>query len=120
LITIKLKIPTGAPSSQLIAYFSYEDMFHSMHNIAHELGYKMTLYVDDLVFSRYEYTDYKPLIRKIDTEARKYNHSLKRKKTRFYKGENGAPVTGVVVKNNEMHIPNNLRQDTIFLFSEMK
>lgn len=120
LVTINLKIPTGAPSSQLIAYFAYEDMFHSMHNIAQELGYKMTLYVDDLVFSRDDYADYKPLIRKIDIEARKYDHSLKRKKTRFYKGESGAPVTGVVVKKNEMHIPNNLRQGTITLFSEMK
>src|SRR5690625_1839781 len=88
LITFKLKIPTGAPSSQLIAYFAYEDMFSSMQQIAQNLGYKMTLYVDDLVFSRYDYVDYKSLIRAIEVEARKYGHSLKHKKTRVYKAEN--------------------------------
>ena len=51
-ITTLNYIPTGSPSSQILAYFAYEEMFINMFNVSQEFNCKMTLYVDDLTFSK--------------------------------------------------------------------
>ena len=44
-----------------------------------EFNCKMTLYVDDLTFSKGNSFNYQKLINYIDIEARKFDHSLKYK-----------------------------------------
>ena len=51
-ITTLNYIPTGSPSSQILAYFAYEEMFINMFNVSQEFNCKMTLYVDDLTFPK--------------------------------------------------------------------
>ncbi len=113
-------IPTGSPSSQIIAYFAYEDMFNNMYIKAKENGFLMSLYVDDLVFSRADYIDYKPFLREIEIEALKFKHSLKKSKTMYYSPNRAALVTGVVIKNKKMKIPNKLRKNTISHYKYIK
>ena len=79
-ITTLNYIPTGSPSSQILAYFAYEEMFINMFNVSQEFNCKMTLYVDDLTFSKGNSFNYQKLINYIDIEARKFDHSLKYKK----------------------------------------
>ena len=78
-ITTLNYIPTGSPSSQILAYFAYEEMFINMFNVSQEFNCKMTLYVDDLTFSKGNSFNYQKLINYIDIEARKFDHSLKYK-----------------------------------------
>ncbi|MEB5759847.1 reverse transcriptase family protein [Mammaliicoccus sciuri] len=113
-------IPTGSPPSQIIAYFAYEDMFRNMYIKAKENGFLMSLYVDDLTFSRFDYIDYKPFLRIIEIEAIKFKHSLKKSKTMYYSPNRAALITGVIIKNKKMKIPNRLRNNTISQFIYIK
>lgn len=119
-LTTRDNIPTGSPSSQLIAYFAYEEMFKGINTIAKNYGCSMTMYVDDLVFSNESDFKHQTLSRDVDIEVRKYKHKLKTKKTRYYSTKNGAPVTGVIVKRYKLHIPNSARKDVINGFSKIK
>ncbi|UXR38012.1 reverse transcriptase family protein [Staphylococcus simulans] len=121
LTTFKQGIPTGSPTSQILAYFAYEDMFKNMHVLSKKYDYTMSLYVDDIVFSNNRFKDHKAFMRNIEIEALRYNHSLKASKTRSYNTlERGALITGVILKNAQLKIPNSLRHSTISSFSQLK
>lgn len=51
LVTYDEFLPTGAPTSQQIAYWAYAPMFHRLHRLAESQSTNMSLYVDDLTFS---------------------------------------------------------------------
>ncbi|GJM72667.1 hypothetical protein HMSSN036_48830 [Paenibacillus macerans] len=51
IVTFNGGIPTGCPTSQLIAYYAYEEMFENINKIASKHGCIFTLYVDDMTFS---------------------------------------------------------------------
>ncbi len=119
-ITTLNYIPTGSPSSQILAYFAYEEMFINMFNVSQEFNCKMTLYVDDLTFSKGNSFNYQKLINYIDIEARKFDHSLKYKETNYKSVKKGAKITGVILKNHELKIPNNLRMSILKDFEDIK
>lgn len=119
-LTTNENIPTGCPSSQLIAYFAYEDMFNNIKIIADKYKCIMTLYVDDIVFSNADKFNYRALIREVENEVRHFDHSLKKSKTKYYTGEKGAPITGVIVKNNLLYVPNSNRKSILDSFSLAK
>ncbi len=47
-------LPTGAPTSQIMAYWTYNKTFDEMVNIANKYNSIFTLYVDDMTFSSNE------------------------------------------------------------------
>lgn len=47
-------VPTGSPSSQIIAYWAYSKTFIEIEEYARSLGIIMTLYVDDITLSSQE------------------------------------------------------------------
>lgn len=49
--TGKIFLPTGSPSSQIIAYFVYSKTFDKINNLIKRYGCKMSLYVDDITIS---------------------------------------------------------------------
>ena len=51
ILTVNNHLPTGAPSSVLLTYWSYKDAFDTIHDYAENIGIKMTIYVDDMTFS---------------------------------------------------------------------
>ncbi|MGK0606143.1 reverse transcriptase family protein [Enterococcus gilvus] len=116
-LTTQDNIPTGCPSSQLIAYFAYEDMFSNIKTIAEKYDCKMTLYVDDIVFSNTDAFNHKSLMREVENEIRHFGHRLKSSKTKYYTENKGVPITGVIIRNNFPYVPNNNRQSIVENFS---
>lgn len=51
IVTYDSSIPTGCPTSQIIAFYAYYDMFEEIHAVAQHFGCTFTLYVDDMTFS---------------------------------------------------------------------
>ena len=120
LVTYNGGIPTGAPTSQMIAYWAYRDTFIRMNEIALEYNTKFSLYVDDMVFSS-KSTISKRMILEIKKELQKCGMNLKDNKTRKYGGKDYKLITGVVYdKNGVLKIPNRLREDIIDGYNEIK
>ena len=44
-------LPTGSPTSQLVVYWSYSDMFENIYEIARKYKCEITEYVDEKTFS---------------------------------------------------------------------
>ena len=51
LLTVDGHLPTGSSASPIVSYFAYEDLFHELSVLAEACGCKMTVYVDDIVFT---------------------------------------------------------------------
>lgn len=84
IVTYNGGIPTGCPTSQLIAFYAYEDMFKQIQQCAESYGCIFTLYVDDMTFSNIEPFQHNKLSREIDVILRRYGHKPKNKKVKHY------------------------------------
>lgn len=111
IVTLKDGIPTGCPTSQMLAYYAYQEMFMNIHKIAQKHNCIFTLYVDDMTFSSEALFNPKKLTQSVDIELRKFGHRLKYSKVKYYPKGRHKLVTGVVVsKNHSLLVPNNLRR----------
>lgn len=121
IVTYNKRIPTGASTSQLIAYYSYEDMFNEINTISHKYGCKFSLYVDDMTFSSINPINVQSLKRQIDIILRKYGHRLKSNKFKYYSKDEDKLITGVTLKsNNSLAVSNRLRYNIIKDFKGIK
>ncbi|NCB47771.1 RNA-directed DNA polymerase, partial [bacterium] len=121
IVTYGGKIPTGCPTSQLIAFFAYEDMFFEIKAIAERYGCKFSLYVDDMTFSSTNPFNEKTLARDIDRTLRRYRHKPKYKKVHYYTKSDIKPVTGTILKpDHSLEIPNKLQKCIYDGFQEVK
>ncbi|MFR3567662.1 MAG: reverse transcriptase family protein [Paraclostridium sordellii] len=114
------RLPTGAPSSQLVAYLSHLEMFEKIQKICRDNKLKLSLYVDDLTISSDRSIDNK-IINSIILEIKKYGFEINSKKRRYYGKSKSKKITGVIInKNNELKVPNRLKKEVIDLFKELK
>ena len=114
-------IPTGCPTSQLIAYYAYADMFQEISECAEEFGCVFTLYVDDMAFSSKNPFDPRQLSRKIDRLLRKYGHKPKYRKVKYYSPKDAKIYTGTIVTpDNALDIPNSLQKKVYDNFQKAK
>ena len=109
LVTYKNFIPTGSPSSQIVAYLSYSCTFSRIKEITDAHNCTLSLYVDDLTVSSEE-----PIPKKIpyliNNELKKVFHRIKNKKTRFLSPSQHKIITGCCISpSGELRIPNKLR-----------
>ena len=110
LVTYRGCIPTGSPSSQIVAYFAYSRSFERIKKIADDHHCLLSLYVDDLTFS-----SKKPISKQmpylIDQDLKKVFHHLKTKKTRFLYPSQYKIITGCCITPNgrELKVPNKMR-----------
>lgn len=111
--TFNKVIPTGSPSSQLLAFFAYQDMFDKMQNIARSSGFTFSLFVDDMTFSSSSKPIPKSLPHSIDKELRLFGHSLKRKKTRFNYSKEYKIVTGCAISPSGQIRVRNAQRESI-------
>lgn len=110
IVTFDGGIPTGCPTSQIIAYYGYQDMFINIHSIARKYNCIFTLYVDDMTFSSNIPFDPKKLTQSVDIELRRFGHRLKNSKVKYYPKGTDKLVTGTVIsKSHELKVPNRLR-----------
>lgn len=121
IVTFNQGIPTGCPTSQLIAYYAYEQMFNEIYHLAVECGCIFTLYVDDMTFSSSKAFDVNRLIKEIDCKLRKYGHKPKYKKVKYYSHGKPVPITGTIINaKHEIKVPNSLQQKVFDGFQEVK
>lgn len=121
IVTYNGGIPTGCPTSQLIAYYAYEDMFKQIRDCAESYGCIFTLYVDDMTFSSEDPFPQEKLSREIDIILRKYGHKPKYRKVVFYSKEKAKPITGTIVTpNHELEVPNRLQEKIYNGFQSIK
>lgn len=102
LLTVDGHLPTGSSASPIASYFAYEDLFHELSVLAEACGCKMTVYVDDIVFTGAGAT------RRLLFEARKAigKRHLHGHKTKLFRPGQPRIVTGVAVTNNGLRLPN--------------
>lgn len=112
IITYNGGIPTGCPTSQLLAYYAYEEMFKEVAHAAEDMNCRFSLYVDDMTFSSQTAFDPKVLSRRVDCILRCYGHHLKAKKVHYYPRNSDKSVTGTVItKDHKLAVPNKLRKN---------
>lgn len=121
IVTYHGTIPTGCPTSQMIAYYAYSDMFGEISVVAKEFGCTFTLYVDDMTFSSSTRFDPQLLTRAVDRILRKYGHRPKYKKVRYYAKNEPKPVTGTIITpNHTFDVPNCLQRKIYENFQTIK
>ena len=121
IVTYKKGIPTGCPTSQLLAFYAYENMFTEIYEVAKSYGCIFTLYVDDMTFSAREAFNVKGMIREIDCILRKYGHKPKYKKVKYYSHGRFVPITGTIVTGkHDLKVPNRLQKKVYDDFQEIK
>lgn len=99
IVTFEGGIPTGCPTSQLLAYYAYEDMFTKIKQIADDHGCLFSLYVDDMTFSSESPFNANSLKRDVDLVLRRYAHKPKYKKIKYYSKNDPKPITGILNLN---------------------
>lgn len=119
--TLDKKLPTGTPTSQLIAFHAYEDMFNEINNLAKSYNCIFSLYVDDMTFSSSYPFSPKNLTYKIKTILHKYKHHLSSEKVKYYSKDMAKDITGLILtKDNQIAIPNRLQKKIYDNFSKIK
>lgn len=111
IVTYNGGIPTGCPTSQLIAYYAYEDMFIEINKCAECYGCRFTLYVDDMTFSSVTPFPAEKLTQEIDVILRRYGHKPKYRKVKYYSKNEAKPITGTIVtSDHRLDVPNQLQK----------
>ena len=114
-------IPTGCPTSQMIAFYAYLDMFLEVDEAAQAYHCKFTLYVDDMTFSSSQPFSPKQLTQRVDCILRKYGHKLKYRKVRYYSPSDYKTITGTVITpKRTLAVPNALQNRIYQGFQEVK
>lgn len=121
IITYEGGIPTGCPTSQIMAYYAYERMFSEIAQIAERYGCIFTLYVDDMTFSSQTPFDPKRLKREIEIILLRHGHRLKNSKVKYYGCDDAKPVTGTIVtRDHRLATPNQLQNRIVTEFQSLK
>lgn len=121
IITYNGGIPTGCPTSQIMAFYAYSDMFSEISDLAKQCDCKFTLYVDDMTFSSNEPFSPNQLSQMIDCVLRKYGHKPKYRKVKYYGPSDYKPITGTVVTPGHfLVVPNGLQKTIYNAFQAVK
>ncbi len=105
LTTYKGKLPQGAPTSPIVANLVFVKTGKRLQEIAKEYNLTFTSFVDDLTFS--SPTDFKDKIPNILDAVVEDGFKISHKKTNY---KTKLPtVTGVIVKNNSLDLPNEFK-----------
>jgi hypothetical protein len=97
-------LPTGSALSGRVAFFSALPMFNNIEKLALETGSRMTVYVDDITVSGPLVT--KKLISDVRGLVRQHGLKTKRAKTKTFAQNSVKSVTGVIVVQNQVRLPN--------------
>lgn len=105
LTTFSGHLPTGAPTSIILAYFAYAKTFENIYKKAQKLDINMSVYVDDVTFS-----SQKPIpisfYNFVAKQMKKQGLILKKNKTNWYKPNEFKIITGYGISaNNEGKVP---------------
>lgn len=110
-------IPQGFPTSTLISFFSYRQMFDELNKLALEYRLVFSTYVDDVTFStKDDKFDFESIIEKIDDILNRYGHSRKTEKTQICHLDNGEcpTITGIWIKRYKVRASSKMYRKMIY------
>lgn len=110
-------IPQGFPTSTLISFFSYRQMFAELNKLALEYRLVFSTYVDDVTFStKDDKFDFESIIQKIDDILNRYGHSRKTEKTQICHLDNGEcpTITGIWIKRYKVRASSKMYRKMIY------
>jgi hypothetical protein len=96
-------LPQGSPCSPILAYLCYVDMWTEIANAAQRHNCRLSVYADDLTISGNVVPG--QLVWEVKSIFRKHGHAFSAEKERS-KIKRPVEITGVIVANNSMSIPN--------------
>lgn len=102
LLTFDGHLPTGSKSSPILSYSVHKKMFDEIYDLSRLRGLAMSLYVDDIVISGPD--AHRGMLRQVrDVIAR---HGLRSHKIRHFSGSRPKIITGVMVGQVDLCVPN--------------
>lgn len=103
LCTYKRKLPTGAPSSPVLAYWANRGLFETIDQRGKALQLTLSVYVDDITLSGN--TIPRSLTNQVDGIVNSHGHNLSRHKTKIFGPGRPKHVTGVVIADGALRVP---------------
>lgn len=102
-------LPTGSGISIYLAYWANEAMFQEVNDLISRFGCHMSVYVDDITISGQGAS--KELLVEVMRIINRYDLPVNRKKSKFLRAQRKYnKVTGVVLTEDKLEIPNSLRK----------
>lgn len=98
-------LPSGSPVSSILSYLANMDMFNELNILAKKYNCIVSFYVDDIIFSS-KYKISKSLISNAEKIITKYGQIVNIDKTKSYSANDFKKITGCVIKNHKLFIPN--------------
>lgn len=95
-------MPTGTPTSQLVAYWAYRDAFMQIDAIARKHGCIFSLYVDDMTFSSPQKIPIETLLQELSNVLRPVGHRIKYSKIMYYQKGMAKLITGAIIDKTTM------------------
>jgi RNA-directed DNA polymerase len=97
-------LPTGSPLSPLVSIYANKPLFDALARLSKEHGLTFTCYVDDLTFSGAVIpTGFTNIVASL---VKRYGHTLAATKTRTFGPGKAKHITGVVIQNGKITVPN--------------
>lgn len=103
LCTYKRVLPTGAPSSPILAYWANRDLFESVDQRGKALQLNLSVYVDDITLSGD--TIPRSLSEQVGGIVKSHGHKLSEHKTKIFGPGRPKHVTGVVIAGGVLRVP---------------
>ena len=109
--TYRGHIPTGAPTSSILAFLSHKDLFDEIAEYMSKRDITFTLYVDDITLSAKQ-------IRFIKSVLKRHKLEIKPEKTKFY-GYKKAMITGFyLAQDGKISVPDSVGYKVVSLLRE--
>lgn len=111
-ITCTNHLLTGSPASTVLSYLVNHRLFDTLYEYASKNSIIMSVYIDDIVFSSNTRIP-NSFRKKVLHLIKMYDFNPSKDKTKYYTQTQPKLVTGVILSNHELKVPNKLRRKAI-------
>lgn len=111
-------LPQGFPTSPILSFLSYTDMFEELKKFAKKHNLTFSVYYDDITFSSRNFIP-KRLKEELTSILNKYSFNLSQDKTKFQKRKT-TRVTGVIITKEGLRSPYKLTRKLASLCNELQ
>ena len=117
--TYRGHIPTGAPTSSILAFLAHKDLFDEIAEYMNKRDITFTLYVDDITLSA-KHGITREEIRFIKSVLKRHKLEIKPEKTKFYSYKK-AMITGFyITQGGKISVPDSVGHKIVSLLREKK
>ena len=110
-------LPSGSPISSILSYLANNKMFNELNKLANDNNCIVSFYVDDITFSSKKKIP-KCLLLKAEKIITKHGQIVNKNKTKTYITNDYKKITGCIIKNHQLLIPNKTRYKIATLLKE--